>query len=124
MSAELNKSDWVCDLVFLDAAPDHRGPLQLDDEPVPDPIGEHLQKLRFQEVMRKDSTPEFDPAWNEPVGIAPRVELSKAFLEQSDERLARVEEKIRAFFGIEHEEEAEEAIQLAKDMRDAVRQEF
>lgn len=60
------------------------------------------------------TTPEDKP-------VAPhKSDLSKEFLERSDARLHRVAEKIRRIFG-SHVEEAEEAIALAKNMRDSAR---
>ena len=66
-----------------------------------------------------------DPSWNEEISVAPRIELSKAFLERSDARLARAAEKIRAnplFQGLP--EELELAVSLAREMRDTIRKEF
>ena len=80
------------------------------------PVGEFFQKAEFGE------TP--DLTWIEEVGTAPAVELSKSFLRKSDARLARTEEKIRAnplFQG--HEEELEEVIRIAREMRDEARTE-
>jgi hypothetical protein len=103
---------------------DHRGPIGDEDE-LENPIGEFLAKCVDELSLAKNggSATYQDPTWDESIGAPPRIELSKSFLELSDKRFERVAEKIRNFFG-DHVEEAEEAITLARSLRDATRQEF
>jgi hypothetical protein len=78
-----------------------------------------------QEFLAKAAQPEsVDPMWLQPVGTVPAVELSKSFLKRSDARLERVSQKIRAnpLFA-EHTEELEEALRIARELRDTAREE-
>jgi len=147
MSAELNKNvDYLYEVIFSTPL-DCRGPIDLDDQLMPEnPVREFLAKqadevsnasalaVEWPEDLEKivgvediDEPPllsknSTDPTWEEPIG-APRVQLSKAFLERSSARFEQVTAKIRTVFG-GYEEESREAIKLAKDMRDAERQAF
>jgi hypothetical protein len=126
MSAELNnKVDYIYGMVFSEP-PDCRGPMDLGDHALPpEPVEEFLAKCADEQSLAKNanSTAYRDPTWDEVIGAAARVQLSKAFLQRSNARLERVTAKIRAIFG-EHEEETREAIEMAKDLRDAERQAF
>ena len=127
MSAELNNDvDYVYGMVFSEP-PDCRGPIDLtDDQAFPvQPVEEFLAKCADEHSLAENanSRAHRDPTWDEVIGAAARVQLSKAFLQRSNARLERVTAKIRAIFG-EHEEETREAIEMAKDLRDAERQAF
>jgi hypothetical protein len=103
---------------------DSRGPLDLSDQDQLDnPIGEFIAKCVDEHSLAKNGG--VDASWNEEIGTPPHIELSKAFLERSDARIARVAEKIRAnplFQG--HPEELELAVSLAREMRDFIRKQF
>ena len=90
------------------------------DDRIIDPIGDFLEKSDKERILAKGGP---DSGWNEVIGT-PRVQLSKEFLEGSQARLERVAVKIRAMFGEAHEEEAEEAIEIAKSMLASERQAF
>ncbi len=123
MSAE-KESDFICDVIFSDPL-DFRGAVQLDEDvsEVEHPIGEFLAKSAAELSLAKNGVPAVDPAWSEEIGAGPRIALSQDFLRRSDARLERVNEQIRKFFRGNFSEMAE-ALQLAKDTRDHVRQEF
>ena len=79
------------------------------------PMAKFLERAELDNALNKDTATTRDPSWDEVIGAAPRVQLSKEFLERSDARLQRVAAKIRTIFG-EHQEEAEQAIAIAKSM--------
>jgi hypothetical protein len=148
MSAELNnKIDYMYEMIFCEPL-DCRGPIDLGDQLMPEnPVREFLAKqedevskanavavewpedlakiVGFEDIAepRLLSKNSMDAAWDEPIGAAARIQLSKGFLKRSDARFQSVAAKIRSIFG-EHEEEAQEAIEMAKDVRDAERQAF
>ena len=74
----------------------------------------NLNKLAGATVSR-------DESWDEPIGDASAVTVPKEFLKNSDERFAKVSERIRELFGADHEEEAAEAIAEADKIRKAAR---
>jgi len=100
---------------FLDIKPVEGGGVDGPTIPLADPVGSFLRKAVAGESP--------DPTWLEPIGAAPRVELSKTFLARSDARLDVVKDKLRVLFG-DHAEELQEAIELAESMRAAVREEI
>jgi hypothetical protein len=121
VDTKLNDDSWIVDLIFQDP-PDARGPVVEDtaDAEMPDPTGEFFEKARLEQ-MRKGSGD--DPDWDEVLGLPRRVQLSKGFLERSDQRFALVTEKLRKVFG-DHPEEFEEAVSVARAMRDSARAEM
>jgi hypothetical protein len=125
MSEELNNNvDYIYGMIFSEP-PDCRGPIDLtDDQAFPvQPVEEFIAKCADEHSLTKNAnSPTYcDPTWDEVIGAAMHVQLSKAFLQRSDARLQHVTAKIRAMFG-EHEDEAEEAIELAKAALDAERE--
>jgi hypothetical protein len=114
----------MAELIYPDPL-DSREPVDLSgDAPIDNPVGDFLAKCADELSLAKNGGAALDLSWSEEVGAAPRIKLSKSFLERSDERLHRVAEKLRTFFGVEHVKEAEEAIRLAKAMRADIRKEF
>ena len=112
-------------LIYLEP-PDCRGPMDLSNETEPEhPVEQFLAKCADEQSLAKNGglAAYLDPTWNTPIGAAPRFEFSKGFLERSDRRFQAVTQKIRAMFP-GHDEEVQEMIDVAKAMRDDVRQEF
>jgi hypothetical protein len=82
------------------------------------PMAKFFENAELDNALNK-RVPTRDASWDEVI-TAPRVELSKEFLDRSDARFQRVAAKIRTMFG-EHGELADEAVSIAKSMLHAER---
>jgi hypothetical protein len=147
LEKNFEKVDSIFGIVYPDQ-PDCRGPMLVDDTPLPETIEGFLAE-RTDSLSKASAVanPDYEPGleqilgiadvevlesepfaknapsdWDEELG-APRVELSKNFLARSDARLERVNEQIRKLFH-GHYAEMAEALQLVKDGRADVREEF
>jgi hypothetical protein len=78
------------------------------DDSVLDPVGTFIARTAADHLSKGSGW-----SWDEPIGAAPRVQLSKAFFERHDARVRRFAEKVRAMFP-DHEEETAEMVKLVE----------
>jgi hypothetical protein len=97
--------------------------MDMGDENPFSPVAKAFDRARFNHALDKTKAASID-GWDEESGTAaPAPKPSKDFVTASDERFKKVSARIREIFGPEHMEEAEEAIALAKKVRDEARAE-
>lgn len=93
-----------------------------DENPI-SPVAKAFDAARLNRAMGKAASIE---GWDTELGDVPPQRTSppaKPFAKSSEERFKKVSETIRTIFGPERMEEAEEAIELAKTIRDEARAE-
>jgi hypothetical protein len=94
-------------------------PSTIPDDAFDNPLGKLIEQNQLKAALGKGA---IDPEWDEPIGASP-VTKSDDLTPTSDARFEKVTEKVRKIFGPDHADEAEEAIALARKIRDEARAE-